>query len=65
MIRNKDISELAEILKHYINGMDLTLEGIDGFYLNQFTKRYMLHILARMTHYIGNKVVLTVISPTM
>jgi len=52
MIRNKDISELAEILKHYINGMDLTLEGIDGFYLNQFTKRYMLHILARMTHYI-------------
>lgn len=52
MIRNKDISELAEILKGYINSMDLTLEGIDGFYLNQFTKRYMLHILARMTHYI-------------
>ncbi|NLU35657.1 MAG: HNH endonuclease [Clostridiales bacterium] len=52
MIRNKDINQLAEILKGYINSMDLTLEGIDGFYLNQFTKRYMLHILARMTHYI-------------
>ena len=55
MIRNKDINQLAEILKGYINSMDLTLEGIDGFYLNQFTKRYMLHILARMTHYIGEQ----------
>jgi uncharacterized protein with ParB-like and HNH nuclease domain len=52
MIRNKNISELAEILKRYITDMNLTLDCIDGFYLNQFTKRYMLHILARMTYYI-------------
>jgi len=52
MIRNRDVSELAEILKRYINGMEVSLEGIDSFYLNQFTKRYMLHILARMTYYI-------------
>ena len=52
MIRNKDIKELAEILKRYINNMELTLEGIDGFYLNQFTRRYMLHILSRMTYYV-------------
>lgn len=32
--------------------MELTLEGIDGFYLNQFTRRYMLHILSRMTYYV-------------
>ncbi|MGB4288852.1 MAG: hypothetical protein WBJ30_09325, partial [Tepidanaerobacteraceae bacterium] len=52
MIRNRDICELAEILKRYINNMEVTLDGIDRFYLNQFTKRYMLHILARMTYYI-------------
>ena len=52
MIRNKNISELAKILKRYITDMNLTLDCIDGFYLNQFTKRYMLHILARMTYYI-------------
>ncbi|SCN25988.1 hypothetical protein N3C_2620 [Clostridium sp. N3C] len=52
MIRNKDIRELAEILKNYINNMELTLEGINKFYLNQFTRRYMLHILARLTSYI-------------
>ncbi|NLN42181.1 MAG: DUF262 domain-containing protein, partial [Clostridiales bacterium] len=42
MIRNRDICELAEILKRYINNMEVTLDGIDRFYLNQFTKRYML-----------------------
>jgi uncharacterized protein with ParB-like and HNH nuclease domain len=52
MIRNKDIQELAAILKQYINNMGYTLDGIDGFYLNQFTRRYMLHILSRMTSYI-------------
>lgn len=52
MIRNKDIRELAEILKNYINNMELTLEGINKFYLNQFTRRYMLHILARLISYI-------------
>ena len=52
MIRNKDIQELGAILKQYINNMGYTLDGIDGFYLNQFTRRYMLHILSRMTYYV-------------
>lgn len=52
MIRNKDIQELTAILKQYINNMGYTLDGIEGFYLNQFTRRYMLHILSRMTYYV-------------
>jgi len=51
-IRNKDVGELAAILKDYITSMEQTLERIDGFYLNQFTRRYMLHILSRMTYYV-------------
>lgn len=51
-IRRKSIYELKAILKEYIEGMELSLDGIDHFYLNQFTRRYMLHILARLTHYI-------------
>jgi Protein of unknown function (DUF1524) len=51
-IRRKSVDELVAILKDYINGMEYTLEGIDGFYLNQFTRRYMLHILSRMTYYL-------------
>lgn len=51
-IRNKDVQELATILKDYITNMEQTLDGIDGFYLNQFTRRYMLHILSRMTYYV-------------
>lgn len=52
MIRNKDIQELAVLLKDYISDMGYTLDGIDGLYLNQFTRRYMLHILSRMTYYL-------------
>lgn len=32
--------------------MEYTLDGIDSFYLNQFTARYMLHILSRITYYL-------------
>lgn len=51
-IRRKDINELANIFKEYIEDMEYTLDGIDSFYLNQFTARYMLHILSRMTYYL-------------
>ncbi|MEB3752705.1 DUF262 domain-containing protein [Geobacillus sp. FSL W8-0032] len=51
-IRRKSVNELVSILKDYIKAMEYTLEGIDGFYLNQFTRRYMLHILSRMTYYL-------------
>ena len=51
-IRRKDINELANIFKEYIEDMEYTLDGIDSFYLNQFTARYMLHILSRMTYFL-------------
>lgn len=52
MVRRKDVNELKEILKDYLNNMEYTFDGIDRFYLNQFTGRYMLHILSRMTYYL-------------
>ena len=51
-IRRKPIPELRSILQNELQAMEFKIDGIDGFYLNQFTARYMLHILARMTHYI-------------
>jgi len=55
LIRRKSVSELASLLKKYIGDMAQTLDGIDRFYLNQFTRRYMLHILSRMTYYLDQK----------
>lgn len=51
-VRRKNLNELKDILKEKLNNLEYTLDGIDDFYLNQFTARYMLHILARMTYYI-------------
>ena len=51
-VRRKSLNELKDILKEKLNNLEYTLDGIDDFYLNQFTARYMLHILARMTYYI-------------
>lgn len=51
-IRRKTIDELVKIFQGYIKDMGLTLENIDNFYLNQFTARYMLHILSRITYYL-------------
>ena len=51
-IRQKSVPELKTILQNELNAMEFTLEGIDRFYLNQYTARYMLHILARVTYFI-------------
>lgn len=51
-IRRKNINELIKIFEEYIKNMEYTLDGIDSFYLNQFTARYMLHILSRITYYL-------------
>lgn len=51
-IRRKTSDELKKILKDELLNMEFSLDNIDRFYLNQFTGRYMLHILARMTYYI-------------
>lgn len=51
-IRRLSVQQLADQLFTELDEMGLSLEGIDHFYLNQFTNRYMLHILSRLTHYI-------------
>ena len=53
-IRRKNLTELLEVFKEYqfLPDMKSPLEGIDKFYLNQYTKRYMLHIISRMTYYL-------------
>lgn len=55
-IRRKNIDELIMIVKDHLNNMGLTLNGIDYFSLNQYTKRFIFHNLARMTVYIENEV---------
>ena len=51
-IRRKTPSELADILIDEINTMEFTLDAIERFDLNGWTKRYMLHQLARITHFV-------------
>lgn len=51
LIRNKSVKEIGIILTQTINNMGVSFEAIGNFGLNQFTKSYMLHILARfVTH---------------
>lgn len=54
-MRNKSSEELVEMLTEEIQNMEFTLDGIDSFRLNGWTKRYMLHQLARLTHYVENQ----------
>lgn len=54
-IRNADITTLGIILTKTLRSMTEKMAGIENFSLNQFTKRYMLHILARFTSFINEK----------
>lgn len=51
-IRRKSIDELVVIFNNELESLEFKLNNIDKFYLNQFTRRYMLHILARMTYFV-------------
>ena len=51
-IRRKSVEELREILQKELQNMDFDLNGIDDFYLSQFTMKNMRHVLARMTYFI-------------
>src|SRR3989344_3906686 len=51
-IRRKTPDDLRTILKDELLNMEFSLDNIDRFFLNQFTGRYMLHILARLTYYV-------------
>lgn len=51
-IRDKDVHELAEILKDRVEGMKETFEGVNWFHLHQQNRRHVHHLLARMTRHI-------------
>lgn len=56
-IRRLSLEELGEYLYNYINKSEFKVkEGSRWFYLNGFTKRYMLHIISRMTNYIDQEI---------
>jgi uncharacterized protein with ParB-like and HNH nuclease domain len=58
-VRKLEINTLVLTLQDELNNMDFTLDGMERFYLNQFTSRYMLHILSRITFFIDQKIGLT------
>lgn len=51
-IRELDVLSLTELLKAKVAIMEETFDGIARFYLNLWSKRYIHHILARMTQHI-------------
>lgn len=51
-IRELDVASLAELLKAKVATMEETFDGFSWFALNMWSKRYIHHILARMTHHI-------------
>jgi len=55
-IRGKSVPELTEVLRKRLNEMEETLDGILSLDLNQFTKRYVHHLLARLAYHIERSV---------
>lgn len=51
-VRRQPVDSLKTHLKYRLENMEVSLAGMEGFYLNGFTKRYMLHLLARLTSFI-------------
>lgn len=51
-IRRKPLPQLLELCEQEIQAMEFQLDTIDDFRLNGWTKRYMLHILSRLTDYV-------------
>jgi uncharacterized protein with ParB-like and HNH nuclease domain len=51
-IRRKSPTSLVNILVEEINSMEFSLDAIERFDLNGWTKRYMLHQIARITHFV-------------
>lgn len=52
-IRNQDAKTIGIQLTAALQRMDESLDAIKDFELNQFTGRYMLHMLARFTDYVN------------
>ena len=54
-IRNKDVPELAEVLKSKIRGFEQNLDGIMNFRLHHQNKRMIQFLLARITDHVEKK----------
>ncbi len=54
-IRNGDMKTIGIRLTAVLQRMHEKLDAIKDFELNQFTKKYMLHILARLTDYVDTR----------
>lgn len=52
-IRNQDCKSVGMILVRALRRMDASIDAITKFSLNQFSGRYMLHLLARFTSYVN------------
>lgn len=50
-VRNQDCKTTGMVYVRALRKMDVDLDGITKFSLNQYSGRYMLHILARFTAY--------------
>ncbi len=54
-IRGKEVEQLVEILTDEIETMEFSLNGVEQFNLGGWSKRYMLHQLARITHFVESQ----------
>lgn len=52
-IRNQDVKTVGITLTAHLERMNEKLDSIKNFELNQFTGRYMLHMLARLTDFVN------------
>ena len=54
-IRNQDCRTVGMVLVRTLRRMDVSIDAITKFSMNQFSGRYMLHLLARFTSYVNTK----------
>jgi uncharacterized protein with ParB-like and HNH nuclease domain len=54
-LRRKNLFELLAVLKEELKNLEYSFKGVLNFRLNGWTKRYMLHFLARITHFVEKK----------
>ncbi len=52
-IRNQDCKTVGMVYVRALRRMDVNIDGITKFSLNQFSSRYMPHMLARFTSYVN------------
>lgn len=54
-IRNRDCKSAGMVFVRTLRRMDVSIDAITKFSLNQFSGRYMLHLLARFTSYVNER----------